>query len=250
MQISRYTLIFSIFLLCFCAVGFSQKKKIPKKDSLVQITTPHGNMIVRLYTETPAHRANFLKLAGEGYYNGTTFHRVIKEFMIQGGDPYSKDPKKKNLAGQGGPGYTIPAEINTKFIHTKGVLAAARTGDRVNPKRESSGSQFYIVQGKKYTEQEIQRITNGMMQQNPDFKFTEAQKTAYMEIGGSPWLDGAYTAFGEVISGLEVIDKIAAQKVVPRVNRPVKDISMSMEVIVMKKKKITKTYGFEYPNKK
>ena len=211
-------------------------------------------MIVRLYPETPAHRSNFLKLAGEGFFDSTTFHRVIKEFMIQGGDPYSKDPDKKHLAGQGGPGYTLPAEIKKPFYHKRGVLSAARTGDRINPERRSSGSQFYIVQGKTYSENQLSQMEANIQAQQKDvpefdrlYKFSDEQKKTYMEIGGSPWLDGAYTVFGEVIAGMEVIDKIAAQKVAPRSNRPLADISMSMTVLVMKKKKITKEYGFEYP---
>ncbi len=241
-----------LFILCITMAfaAFSQKVKYNKKDSLVKISTSYGDMIVRLYTETPIHRANFLKLTGEGFYDSTTFHRVIADFMIQGGDPLSKDPKTMSKAGTGGPGYTLPAEIIDTFIHKKGVLAAARLGDRVNPERESSGSQFYIVQGKKYSPDELQRLENGMMQQRPEFQFTEAQKEAYTEVGGSPWLDGGYTAFGEVISGLQVIDSIASQRVKPRINRPLKDIPMQMEVIVMQKKKIEKEYGEHYTSKK
>lgn len=240
----------SIILSMVAGPAFGQKKKYAKKDSLVEISTSLGKMVVKLYPETPKHRANFLRLAQEGFYDSTTFHRIIKGFMIQGGDPYSKDPKKKNLAGQGGPGYTIPAEINSKFFHKKGVLAAARQSDQVNPKRESSGSQFYIVQGKKHSENELQNMETRLMQQNPEFSFSEEQKKAYAEVGGSPWLDGGYTAFGEVIAGLDILDQIAAAKVNPRNNRPQKDISMTMKVIVMKKKKITKEYGIEYPPKK
>lgn len=250
MQINKHILVFLCICFCLSHFSFGQKKKYAKKDSLVKISTSLGEMVVRLYPETPAHRTNFLKLAGEGFYDSTTFHRVIKDFMIQGGDPYSKDPKKKNMAGQGGPGYTLPAEIKPQFFHQKGVLAAARQGDQTNPKRRSSGSQFYIVQGKKYSESELQRMESGMIQQNPDFQFTASQMKTYQEVGGSPWLDGQYTAFGEVISGMEIIDSIAVVKINRRSNRPIDDISMNMEVMVMKKKKITEMYGHAYPPKK
>lgn len=250
MQINKRFLLLTVILLYLTGLSFGQKNKYAKKDSLVEITSSYGTIVVRLYPETPLHRSNFLKLAGEGFYDSTTFHRVIKEFMIQGGDPYSKDPKKKNMAGQGGPGYTIPAEIKPEFFHKKGVLAAARLGDQVNPKKESSGSQFYIVHGKPYSGDELQRMETGMMQKRPNFQFSEAQKQAYQEVGGSPWLDGEYTVFGEVISGLDVVDKIASTEVNRRNNRPNKDISISAKVLVMKKKKITKAYGFEYPPKK
>ncbi|MEO0897037.1 MAG: peptidylprolyl isomerase [Bacteroidota bacterium] len=241
----RYLLL--IALMAASLSVFPQQKP-SKKDSLVKLTTSFGEMVIRLYPETPKHRTNFLKLAGEGFFDSTTFHRVIKDFMIQGGDPLSKDPKTKNRAGSGGPGYTIPAEFDPALYHKKGALAAARQGDRVNPKKESSGSQFYIVQGKPMSESELANMEMRVKMQNPTFTISDAQKEVYKELGGTPFLDMNYTVFGEVISGIELIDTIASQKVNGSV--PAEDISMTMEVMVMKKKKITKTYGFEYPEMK
>lgn len=239
-------------LLILCVLGITSAFALPtqkpsKKDTLVIIHTDFGDMTVRLFENTPQHRTNFIKLAKEGFYDNTTFHRVIKEFMIQGGDPYSKDPAKKDQAGQGGPGYTIPAEIRDEYFHQFGMLAAARLGDRINPERRSSGSQFYIVQGKKFTDSELDNAELRLKRAlGADFKLSDAQRTTYQEIGGSPWLDQQYTVFGEVIAGKEVIAKIAAQPVSARGNRPNEDIAMTMEILVMKKKKITKEYGVEY----
>ena len=162
-----------------------------------------GDITIRLFDETPIHKENFLKLVNDGTYSGTLFHRVIKDFMIQGGDPYSNDPDQKGSWGRGGLGYTLEAEILPGYIHTKGMLAAARQGDAVNPERRSSSCQFYIVQGKTFTERELQmaeaRISATI---NEDIKYTEEEIKAYMEIGGAPWLDQQYTIFGEVIEGM------------------------------------------------
>ena len=177
-------------------------------------------MVVALfYEKTPLTVANFVALAegthpklpdsllGIPYYNGTIFHRVIDKFMIQGGDPVSKEANPSQQIGNGGPGYTLPAEFNPNLIHKKGALAAARMGDAVNPKKESSGSQFYIVEGQVYDAQKM-----AMIEQRMGVKLSDIQKKAYSSIGGTPHLDGGYTVFGEVIKGLEVITKISNLK--------------------------------------
>jgi len=196
-----------------------------QKEQLVKISTEYGDMVIKLYNETPKHRDNFIKLAKEGFYNGTIFHRVIKSFMIQGGDPESKNAVAGAMYGNGGPGYTIPAEFNNNLFHKKGALAAARLGDGQNPAKASSGSQFYIVQGKKYTNLEINTLEQRMGVMIPS-----EQKEAYMTIGGTPFLDRNYTVFGEVIEGMDVIDNIAAVKTL-RGDRPEKDIKMTVTVI-------------------
>ncbi|MEM7512481.1 MAG: peptidylprolyl isomerase [Bacteroidota bacterium] len=218
-----------------------------KKDQLVKISSSMGDITIRLFDETPIHKENFLKLVNDGTYSGTLFHRVIKDFMIQGGDPNSKDPDQKGSWGRGGLGYTLEAEILPGYIHTKGMLAAARQGDAVNPERRSSSCQFYIVQGKTFTERELQmaeaRISATI---NEDIKYTEEEIKAYMEIGGAPWLDQQYTIFGEVIEGMEVVDAIGRTKTDPR-DIPLEAINIEMEVIELRKKKIEKLYDFQYP---
>jgi len=171
----------------------------------VSMKTNMGTMVFKLYNQTPQHRDNFIKLANEGFYNGHKFHRIIKDFMIQSGDPNSKDGDPGN-DGMGGPGYTIPAEFNPKLIHKRGALSAARESDEVNPKRASSGSQFYIVDGKSYK-------PNDPIYAN--FNTTNEAKSIYASMGGAPMLDDAYTVFGEIISGLDVMEKIAGTPVVP-----------------------------------
>ncbi len=221
------TKIFASFCLAFFAtLAFAQNiETIKQKEPMVEISTSYGSIIIKLYNETPQHRDNFLKLAKSGFYNGTLFHRVISDFMIQGGDPDSKNAAPGANLGQGSPGYTVPAEFNDSLFHKKGALAAARMGDQVNPMKASSGSQFYIVQGTTYTEDKL----NILSRQN-GIKYTDTQKQIYATIGGVPFLDGSYTVFGEVLIGLEVIDKIAAvQK--GRGDRPVVDIPMTVKVI-------------------
>lgn len=230
----------ALLLLILPIAGFAQKSGAPKTKPVkpdVVISTAYGDIKIKLYDDTPLHKANFLKLASEGLYDSTLFHRIIKDFMIQGGDPYSKDPAKKNMAGTGGPGYTLPAEITAAHYHKKGALAAARMGDQMNPKRESSGSQFYIVQGKPATPAELDRIEKSiqMATGNKEFKLSEEARAAYTTVGGTPFLDMQYTVFGEVIEGLDVIDKIAAVKTVPG-DRPEKDVMMTMKVLVKMKK--------------
>lgn len=199
----------------------------------ILIKTSLGNITLMLYNETPKHRDNFIKLAEEGYLDSTLFHRVIKNFMIQGGDPDSKKATKGQMLGMGGPPYTIPAEFNPKFYHKKGALAAAREGDQVNPSKASSGSQFYIVQGKKYTDAELLTL-----EKQTGRKFSEAQKVAYKTVGGTPFLDMNYTVFGKVTEGLSVIDKIASMATDGN-DRPISDIKMSVSVIY-KPKSLTK----------
>lgn len=176
-----------------------------------EITTPAGRMVVRLYDETPVHRDNFKKLAAEGFYDSTAFHRVIRGFMIQGGDPNSKDDDPFD-DGQGDPGYTLPAEIVPSLFHKRGALAAARTGDAVNPERRSSGSQFYIVQGRPHDDVQLAAIEAQIRAATGDstFTFSEAAREMYRTVGGTPNLDMQYTVFGELVEGLDVLDRLAA----------------------------------------
>lgn len=226
----------ALFLGMFTLNACSQEKKTPavKEKKKVQaevavLETSLGTIVLQLYTaDAPQHAANFKKLIREGFYTGTAFHRVIPNFMVQGGDPNSKDTDPNN-DGIGGPGYTIPAEIGR--IHKRGALAAARQGDQVNPKKASSGSQFYIVQNGPVTAEMLNRIESQMqMQGKSDFKFTDEQRTVYTTIGGTPFLDGEYTVFGETLSGLDVVDKIAALQRGPR-DRPLENITIQKAYI-------------------
>lgn len=243
----------------------------------INIKTTEGDIIVALYDETPKHRDNFIKLAKEGYFDGTLFHRVIKDFMIQGGDPDSKDAPKGKMLGTGGPDYTIPAEfVYPKRYHKRGALSAARTGDEVNPERESSGSQFYIVWGKTFNKGELKQMEKQMTMQQEQTtfdalvkqhhdeimtlrrnrdraglqalqdqiiektkrickekgkpQFTEEQVETYTTIGGTPFLDNQYSVFGEVLEGLDVVEKIQ-NTATERGDRPKNDISMTIEVM-------------------
>ena len=192
---------------------------------LVEIETKFGTMLIELSDATPQHRDNFLKLAEEGFFDGLLFHRVINGFMIQGGDPNSKNAKEGEALGSGGPGYTVPAEFVDSLVHLKGVLSAARQGDQVNPKKNSSGSQFYIVQG--------QTVTRAMLDQiesRKGFRYSQAQRDAYAEVGGTPMLDRDYTVFGRVVKGLEVLDSIAQVQTDQR-DRPREDVKMKVTVI-------------------
>ncbi len=198
-----------------------------KMSSYVQITTDFGEIEIGLYDNTPGHRDNFLKLANEGFYNDLLFHRVIPGFMIQGGDPKSKEASSSTPLGSGDPGYTIPAEFNPSLIHKKGALSAARNN---NPQKESSGSQFYLVQGKKFTDEEINSHETGVNRNMPGFTYSAEQREIYKTIGGTPFLDMSYTVYGEVTKGLDVIDKIAAVKTAPG-DRPVTDVKMNVSVI-------------------
>ncbi|MEO6252285.1 MAG: peptidylprolyl isomerase [Ferruginibacter sp.] len=200
-------------------------KQIRVPGVRVKVTTDSGVMVIRLYDKTPKHRDNFVKLAKEHFFDSLLFHRVISEFMIQGGDPQSKYAQPGQMLGNGDIGYTIPAEFDTSLIHKKGALAAARMGDQVNPTKASSGCQFYIVQGKKWTDADLNN-----MEMQRGAKYTQAQRNIYKTVGGVPFLDMGYTIFGEVESGLEVVDKIASvQK--GQADRPVGDVHMYIEVI-------------------
>ena len=196
--------------------GYAQKNK----ETMILMETTLGSMKIKLYDQTPTHRDNFVKLVKEGCYNGLLFPRVISEFMIQGGDPDSKNADSTKRLGSGGPDYTIPAEILPQFYHKKGALAAARTGDQMNPQRRSSGSQFYIVQGKVYKQSELD-----MLKQRAGMVFSKEQIDSYTTVGGVPHLDAQYTVFGEVIEGLDIIDKIAAVKCGSN-DRPATDVKI------------------------
>jgi len=207
-------------ILAFCTI------QIAIAQQKVSILTTKGEIIIELYDETPKHRDNFIKLVKSGFYDSTLFHRVINSFMIQGGDPESVGAPQNERLGMGGPGYQIDAEFNEKFIHKKGALAAARRGGPSNPKKKSSGSQFYIVQGKLTPSNLLTRF-----EQNRTVKYTKKQKELYETIGGTPNLDGEYTVFGEVVKGLEVVDLIAAVQT-NQADRPVKDvIILSMKLL-------------------
>lgn len=240
--------------------------------SLVEMNTSVGKLIIKLYNETPLHRENFAKLMQQNYYDGTLFHRVIKDFMVQGGDPESKNAPQGKRLGNGGPSYTVPAEFSQSFYHKKGALCAARQGDNVNPEQRSSGSQFYIVTGAVYslsdlqqmetrinqqakvglmnkywrdpknkemadlyarynTEQKFDSITfiknkvqKSLLENYKPYVFSEEQIKAYTTIGGTPFLDNNYTVFGEVIEGLEIVEKIGLVKTVGE--RPVEDVEI------------------------
>jgi cyclophilin family peptidyl-prolyl cis-trans isomerase len=189
----------------------------------IKITTDSGVIIVKLYDSTPLHRDNFVKLVKQGFYDSLLFHRVISNFMIQGGDPLSKNAQPEQMLGNGGSDMErIPAEFKPSLFHKKGTLCAARDN---NPEKASSACQFYIVQGKKFTDDELNNMEMGS-----GTKYTPAQRLAYKTIGGTPFLDQNYTVFGEVISGLKVIDKIASVKK-GMADRPVGDVRMKMEVV-------------------
>jgi len=219
--------ILSIALVIITLMSFNVLSPVAEKETKIVISTEHGDIKIKLYNETPKHRDNFIKLVKEGFYNDLLFHRVMKNFMIQGGDPKSKGAAPGIQLGNGGPGYTIPANFDSKFIHKKGALAAARQPDNVNPKKASSGSQFYIVQGTTYTKEALDQMT---VRRGKSMQYTEEHYKAYASVGGTPFLDGEYTVFGEVVEGLDVIDKIAIV-MVDRANRPTKDIKMTMKIV-------------------
>jgi cyclophilin family peptidyl-prolyl cis-trans isomerase len=198
----------SFILLFFFAMEINAQNQ-----TKVQIHTDYGDITVALYNDTPLHRDNFIKLANEEFFNGSVFHRVINGFMIQGGGAPAGKPEKD---------YLIPAEILPNHIHKKGALAAARTN---NPKKESSGSQFYLVQGQKFTDDQLNQL-----EARSGVKYTAEQRAAYTTDGGTPHLDGAYTVFGEVVSGLDVVDKIAAVKTAPG-DRPLQEVKMTIKVL-------------------
>ena len=263
----------TLFACCMTACKPGQKEnKDMNEETRLKIETTAGDIIVKLYNETPKHRENFIKLAQNGTYEGTLFHRVIKDFMIQAGDPDSKDVPKGKMLGAGDVGYTIPAEfVYPKYFHKRGALSAARQGDQVNPEKASSGCQFYIVTGKVYGDSTLldmeaqmnnMRFNNAFnalaakhakeiykMRRNndqeglmnlqdsliaqvekqmagqPEFRFTPEQVKAYTTVGGTPHLDGEYTVFGEVVEGMDVVDKIQQVKT-DRNDRPEEDVKI------------------------
>lgn len=219
-------ILFGFFtLLTISLMANETTNKTENKNTMVIISTSHGDMKVKLYDETPLHRDNFIKLTKEGFYDGLLFHRVIQGFMIQGGDPQSKNAQPGQSLGSGGPGYTVPAEFNSNLIHKKGALSAARMGDQMNPQKASSGSQFYIVQGKPASSAELNN-----MSMRTGVKYTEDQIATYEQIGGTPFLDTQYTVFGEVVEGLDVIDKIAAVRTAPG-DRPIEDEKFTIKIV-------------------
>lgn len=213
--------------LCLCFIALSAFAR-PPKNQYVRIKTSYGECIIRLYNETPHHRDNFIKLVKQSFYNGTLFHRVIQNFMIQGGDPDSKDPAKAKPGaelGNGDVGYTIPAEFRDSLFHKRGVLAAARDD---NPAKASSGCQFYIVEGKRFTAAKLDSV-----EKRYGHKIPEWQREYYESVGGTPHLDQNYTVFGEVVAGLDMIDRIAAVKTDGN-NRPLTDVPMTIELLSKK----------------
>lgn len=218
-------------MLIISLISFVSIAQNSQKNTLVLISTTLGDIKISLYNETPKHRDNFMKLAKDGALDGTLFHRVIQNFMIQGGDPDSKNAKPGSVLGEGGLGYTVPAEFVRGIIHKKGVLAAAREGDDVNPQKASSSTQFYIVQGRTFKRAEIETMLKSKNANSQNkFEYTEEQIKIYETLGGTPHLDMNYTVFGEVIEGLDVVDKIAAVKTDKR-DRPVEDIKMTVKLV-------------------
>jgi peptidyl-prolyl cis-trans isomerase B (cyclophilin B) len=210
------------------------KKKDRKRDVLMQTTM--GDIVIRLSDSTPLHRDNFLKLVKVGYYDSVLFHRVIKDFMIQGGDPDSKRAAAGKPLGNGGPGYTVPAEFRKTLFHKKGVIAAARMGDNINPSKASSGSQFYIAQGKVFTDAGLDSVETFRLNGR---KIPAEQRAVYKTIGGIPHLDQAYTVYGEVVKGLDVVDKIAAvqtSKAQDR-DRPLQDVRIIKAKLIKRKRR-------------
>ncbi len=218
---SAYILIVS-FSCIFCSPDPLSGQKV--EGNLIRISTIYGDMVARLYDDTPLHRDNILKLIGQDYYEGQLFHRVIEGFMIQGGDPHSVGAEKGQRLGTGGPGYTVPAELHPHHIHKKGALAAARKSDQVNPEKASSGSQFYIVQGRVFTLPELD-----ILARQRNITLSEESLSVYTSAGGAPHLDGSYTVFGELVEGLEVLDQIASQPT-DAYNRPVNDVIFHISI--------------------
>jgi len=225
----KLSILFSILCLTYACKApqtasktDNSKKTNENIEHEVLISTSMGDMVVKLYNGTPQHRDNFLKLVNEKFYDSLLFHRVISGFMIQGGDPQSKNAAAGVMFGMGDVGYTIPAEFVDTLFHKKGALCAARTP---NPQKASSGCQFYIVQGRVMTNDQVQ-----MLESQRGIVLSAKQKEAYTTIGGTPQLDRDYTVYGEVIKGLDVLDKIASVKTAPG-DRPVEDVRMKMKLI-------------------
>lgn len=211
------------------SVPFMQAQAQEEKETLVLIDTDLGKIKVKLYNDTPLHRDNFIKNVEDHLYDGLLFHRVIRQFMIQAGDINSKNASFETHLGNGDPDYRIPAEIiYPKHFHKAGALCAARTSDDVNPERESSASQFYIVTGLFYTEMELDK-----MEKEKNIKLTSEQREAYMQVGGRPDLDNKYTVFGEVVEGMKTVFKIQMVNTNAE-DRPLKNIKIKSMKIVKK----------------
>ncbi len=213
-------------LLLFLSLCVIQTFAAKPKNKYAKITTPKGECIVKLYNETPLHRDNFLKLTKEGFFNGILFHRVIKDFMIQGGDPKTKKVNPDSTAGNDEPENGIPAEFRDSLFHKKGVLAAAREGDAQNPEKKSSRCQFYLVQGKIFTDSSL----NVVEEKRLKFKLPEWQRQVYKTIGGTPHLDRNYTVYGEIVKGIEMVDAVAVVAT-DKGNRPITDVDMSVTIL-------------------
>ena len=218
-----------LFLALTIVVSASAKKE---KRTKVEMLISMGSITIELYNETPLHRDNFIKLVKEGYYNDLLFHRVIADFMIQGGDPDSKNAPEGKMLGEGGPGYTIEAEFRfPQLFHKRGVLAAAREGDDTNPEKRSSGSQFCIVWGQTFSRSDLEKITQRVEQHSAGaIVFPDEVKKYYMKYGGTPHLDGSYTVFGEVTKGIEVVNAIQ-QVDTDNNDRPIEDVRILNVVI-------------------
>ena len=271
MKRATFFILITLFITTISCGNINKKSD----DSVISIKTEFGIIKIKLYDKTLEHKKNFIKLVDQGFYNDLLFHRVINNFMIQGGDPKSKNTQPGVRLGGGNVGYTIPSEFVTEYIHKKGALAAARQGGPSNPEKRSSGSQFYIVHGKIFTPGKLDTLEmmrnnkakNELLKENfakanvelrecrknnneegfnalvveirenvdstfeatPKFKFSDVQREIYTTIGGYPALDGDYTVFGEVIEGLDILDKIAAVET-DKNNRPVNDIKMEIEI--------------------
>lgn len=229
----------NLFLFCLVFLSVSSFAAKPK-HRYVRISTDKGECIVMLYNQTPLHRDNFLKLTKQRFYDGTLFHRVIQNFMIQGGDPDSRNAVAGAALGEGDVGYQIPAEFRDSLFHKKGVLAAARDD---NPGKASSGCQFYIVHGKTYTDAQLDGIETKRLQ----FKLPEAHRVVYKTLGGSPHLDRNYTVFGEVVKGLALVDSVAAVKTDDK-DRPTADVKMEISILKRRQaRKLEKALRKENP---
>jgi cyclophilin family peptidyl-prolyl cis-trans isomerase len=227
-------LVLALLVSCNPRLSNGLRRKDLHKD--VEITTTMGVIVIRLSDSTPLHRNNFLSLVKKGYYDSLLFHRVIRNFMIQSGDPDSKyghPGKPMSQGGSGGPSYTIPAEFRSTLFHKRGALGAARNNDDVNPTRASSGSQFYIVEGKRWTDAGLDSTETFRLKGR---KIPSDQRAVYKELGGSPHLDQQYTVFGEVIRGMEVVDSIAAVKTSgPPSDRPLADVRILKMRLIRRK---------------
>lgn len=221
--------ILPLFLVLFFVSIFPSQGKKREKRAVVRIETSMGNIRVALSDDTPLHRNNFLKLSSEGFYDGTLFHRCIRDFMIQGGDPDSRGASRDKLLGEGNPGYTIPAEFCLPYLyHWRGALAAAREPDDINPEQESSGCQFYIVYGKKQTPLDIKKVRSTLAEKG--IELTPQMIDDYVMRGGTPHLDGQYTVFGEVIEGLDVVSRILSLETDSN-DRPLEDVVIQKMVV-------------------